>query len=286
MKKKKKAEKKPAPKKAKRKAPAKRSTDVNIKIKVEQEKKEGSMLPAVVDPATLEPVKEGGRYMIPKTWMSEKQVITIVQKTPPQYIYRRQGKGGQKFDYVTGWYVTKVLNYVFGWNWDFEITDKGREQDQVWVLGKLTVKDDKGHVIVKSQFGRADIKFLKAQPNRAVDYGNDLKAAATDALKKCASELGIASDIYGKAEFVEEGNTPVAPTTPTTPAGPAKEPPAASDSPTREKLFKLAREYGAVSGKETKMIDAALKMKIKWEVLTEAQLKNILSIYLAKLAIK
>ena len=36
-----------------------------------------------------------------------------------------------------------------------------------------------------------------------VDYGNDLKAATTDALKKCASELGIASDVYGKNEFRE-----------------------------------------------------------------------------------
>ena len=36
-----------------------------------------------------------------------------------------------------------------------------------------------------------------------LDYGNDLKAAATDALKKCASELGIASDIYGSEEFKE-----------------------------------------------------------------------------------
>ena len=31
--------------------------------------------------------------------------------------------------------------------------------------------------------------------------GNDLKAATTDALKKCASELGIASDIYAPNEF-------------------------------------------------------------------------------------
>jgi hypothetical protein len=30
-----------------------------------------------------------------------------------------------------------------------------------------------------------------------------MKAAATDALKKCAAELGIASDVYGKNEFKE-----------------------------------------------------------------------------------
>jgi isopentenyldiphosphate isomerase len=57
-------------------------------------------------------------------------------------------------------------------------------------------------MIVKEQFGRADVKFKKGT-EIPIDYGNDLKAASTDALKKCASELGIASDIYGKNEFKE-----------------------------------------------------------------------------------
>jgi len=36
-----------------------------------------------------------------------------------------------------------------------------------------------------------------------LSIGNDLKSAATDCLKKCASEIGIASDIYNKDEFRE-----------------------------------------------------------------------------------
>lgn len=156
----------------------------------------------------LEPVQDGGKYMIPKTWMSEKQVVRLVQKTPPQHIYTRPGKGGQTFTYVTGHYVEKVLNYAFGWNWDFEIVAHGREGSQVWVQGKLTVKDDRNHTITKSQFGRADIKFLKGTKD-AVDFGNDLKAASTDAMKKCASLLGIASDIYGKAEYKQEAKKEV-----------------------------------------------------------------------------
>ena len=153
----------------------------------------------------LEAIKDGGKYMIPKTWMSERQVVRLVQKTPAEHIYTRPGKGGQRWSYVTGNYVEKVLNYTFGWNWDFEIVDKGKEADQVWVQGKLTVKDDYGHVITKSQFGRADIKFLKGT-KQMLDYGNDLKSASTDSLKKCASLLGIASDIYGKAEFKQEAD--------------------------------------------------------------------------------
>ena len=151
---------------------------------------------------------EGGKYMIPKTWMSERQVVRIVQKTPPQHVYTRPAKGGGRWSYVTGNYVEKVLNYTFGWNWDFEVVGHGREQDQIWVHGKLTVKDDRGHSITKSQFGRADIKFKKGT-KEMLDFGNDLKAATTDSLKKCASLLGIASDIYGKMEFKQEAGTEV-----------------------------------------------------------------------------
>jgi hypothetical protein len=168
-------------------------------------------VPAAVPTAQdLEPIQSGSKYMIPKTWMSERQVVRLVQKTPPQHVYERPGKGGQKWSYITGNYVEKVLNFTFGWNWDFEVVNHGREVDQVWVLGKLTVKDDKGHQIVKTQFGRADIKFKK-DSKIMLDYGNDLKSATTDALKKAASLLGIASDIYGKAEFKQEAGREIQP---------------------------------------------------------------------------
>lgn len=165
-------------------------------------------------PADLMPEKEGGKYMIPKTWLNEKQVLRMVQRTPAQHIYSRPAKGGGTWQYVTGAYVEKVLNFTFGWNWDFKVIDKGKEGDQVWVQGELTVKDPTStRSITKTQFGRADIKF-KRDSKVMLDYGNDLKSATTDALKKCASLLGIASDIYGKAEFkdigvtVQEQNTP------------------------------------------------------------------------------
>jgi hypothetical protein len=132
--------------------------------------------------------------------MTPDQLLRIVQKTPPKYIYTRKGRGGMMFDYVKGSYVKKMLNFTFGFMWDFTIVDKGREDNQVWVQGRLSIRNKKGEVmIIKEQFGRADIKFLRGTKT-PVDYGNDLKAAATDSLKKCASELGIASDVYSKEE--------------------------------------------------------------------------------------
>jgi len=143
------------------------------------------------------------KLMLTNSPLTAKQLLHILQRTPKEHIYRRPAKGGGEWEYVTGIYVKKVLNYVFGWMWDFEIKEHGREGDLMWVLGRLTIKDKKGNpMIVKEQFGRADVKFKKGTKD-SLDFGNDLKAAATDALKKCAAELGISSDIYGKEEFKE-----------------------------------------------------------------------------------
>ncbi len=181
--------------------PAPRTQQLVIKVQ------QAPMLPTVTD--LSEPMRDGKKLTIPKTWMSENQLTKILQKTPRQYVYQRPGKGGGKFDYVTVSYVQKALNYIFGWNWDFEIIQRGTEGGQVWVLGKLTVRGmQSGQTIVKTQYGRADIKMKKS--GGMLDYGNDLKGASSDALKKCASLLGIASDIYGKADYKEEtGEAPI-----------------------------------------------------------------------------
>lgn len=160
----------------------------------------------VVREQDLSPEKTGKKYTLVNAPISNEQILKIFQRTPAQHVHQRPGKGGGTWDFVTGVYVKKVLNHVFGWLWDFEIMDKGKEGKQVWVQGKLTIKDPKTFqpVIIKTQFGGADIKFKKGT-SEMLDYANDLKAATTDALKKCASELGIASDIYGKNEFKEIG---------------------------------------------------------------------------------
>lgn len=156
----------------------------------------------VIDLETkIEAINDKGNYMIAKSPITKKQVLQIFQQTPPEHVKTRPGKGGGQWHFVTGVYTKKVLNYVFGWLWDFQIIDKGREENQVWVQGRLTIKNEKlVPIIVKEQFGGADVKFKKGT-KQMLDYPNDLKAAATDALKKCASEIGIANDIYGREEF-------------------------------------------------------------------------------------
>jgi len=92
---------------------------------------------------------------------------------------------------------------MFGWDWDFEILDEKImiEAKEVVVKGKLTCRTN-GTTIVKTQYGNKDIMFRK-NSEVPLSVGNDMKAAATDALKKCAAEIGIAADIYNAEDFRE-----------------------------------------------------------------------------------
>lgn len=138
--------------------------------------------------------------------LNEKQLKQILQRTPTKYVKQRPAKGGGTWDYVTGGYVKKCLNIMFGWDWDFEILDEKILYGEAIVKGKLTCRSS-GKSIIKMQFGNKDIVFKKdvdKDGNRVpLSIGNDLKSAATDCLKKCAAELGIAADIYNKDDFNE-----------------------------------------------------------------------------------
>lgn len=56
--------------------------------------------------------------------LNSKQLKLILQRTPEKYVKKRPAKGGGTWDYVTGGYVRKCLNLMFGFDWDFEILDE------------------------------------------------------------------------------------------------------------------------------------------------------------------
>lgn len=166
-----------------------------------------------------EPMKDGKNMTLQPTWIGENQLLKMLQRTPREQVFKRKGKGQAEFDYVTGTYCIKWLNFVFGWNWDWEITQHGKEGGQVWAMGRLVVRGNKpGQVITKTAFGRADVK-TKRDGGGNLDYGNDLKAASTDAMKKAASLLGFASDVYGKSDYKAETGYTALPA-----AAPARQP--------------------------------------------------------------
>ena len=125
----------------------------------------------------------------------------VLGKTPKKVVFSKPGGRGGDMDYVPGWWFIDQLNALFGYNWDFEILDQAilPAQSQIWVKGKLTVRTPKG-IIIKEAFGGSQMKSIK---NTAIDLGDDFKTAATDSLKKAATLLGLASDIYGKREVSE-----------------------------------------------------------------------------------
>ena len=50
--------------------------------------------------------------LVSNSFLNTKQLLNILQKTPSNHVYTRPAKGGGTWQYVTGTYVKKVLNYV------------------------------------------------------------------------------------------------------------------------------------------------------------------------------
>lgn len=124
----------------------------------------------------------------------------FASKTPQEFIKSRPGPSGLVIKYVQIGYVINQLNKAFGPFWEFSVVDKQVGKKQIWVQGRLTVKDMKtGFSITKETFGGADIKISKTT-QEAIDIANDLKAAVSDCTKKCASMFGIAADIFFKEQ--------------------------------------------------------------------------------------
>lgn len=132
--------------------------------------------------------------------VSAAQQTILSQRTPQSEIRLRKGKGGRQFRYVDHAYVTRLLNNAFGWAWDFEILETelltwNDKPFEVRCIGRLTVNAN-GARIVKTQCGSQAIEFMSDGSGTPVTIGDAYKGAASDAIKKCASLLGIALDLY------------------------------------------------------------------------------------------
>jgi len=111
----------------------------------------------------------------------------------PAQIKQRRGRDGM-LDYVEGHAVIARLNEAFAGQWSFEIVrhDILEDRDEILVLGKLSAEG-----VVKMQFGVAQIT-RDSETKAIISLGDDVKAAGTDALKKCATFLGVGLHLYGE----------------------------------------------------------------------------------------
>jgi hypothetical protein len=102
----------------------------------------------------------------------------------------RRGAFGQTICYVEGAEYIRRLNAAFDGRWNFEIVNHHILNKYVVVVGRLTAGD-----IVKMAFGGSAITVAR-ESGEQVNIADDLKAAATDSLKKAASMLGVGLHLY------------------------------------------------------------------------------------------
>jgi hypothetical protein len=118
----------------------------------------------------------------------------LEKQFPPELIRQRKGSHGATLDYIEGWAIIQRLNNAFNIDWSFTIQEWKVLDHDIIVLGRLSAKG-----IVKDAFGGASVT-INSQTNKVVDLGSDVKAAATDSLKKCATLLGVGLHLYQEKE--------------------------------------------------------------------------------------
>lgn len=146
--------------------------------------------------------------------ISQQQLTALWGKTPDHAVKYRPGPGGKSLAYVPHGYVEFKLNKVFGGDWDIEpqpvFNGSVFHTQQVETVGprnqkvinysvvvccKLTLRVRNTETleivttITKTEFGSA-----WWYPEN--EFGDALKAAESDALKRCGLRLGIALDLY------------------------------------------------------------------------------------------
>jgi hypothetical protein len=173
-------------------------------------------------------------------YLGKELVDRLSEPTPEDIIDERPVRGGGMVKYVAGSHFVRKLNECFGYLWSYEVPQTFELNGQIVARGRLTVhipvpkkttirkyiEDGKEveektieyemHNIVKEQFGSSEIKRYATDvrgkkgevTHRAgdvIDLGDDYKGAGTDAMKKCATQLGVFLDVYEAREKVEEG---------------------------------------------------------------------------------
>lgn len=124
--------------------------------------------------------------------LTERESCTYERLAAPFDQTFRDTRGGVDLEYITGEQCATRLNEILGpggWSYRVLQQDIHVEADEAWVLGELTAELD-GKTVARQQFGSQKIKRSRSS-GMPIDIGFDLKGAATDAMKKCASLIGV-----------------------------------------------------------------------------------------------
>ena len=117
-------------------------------------------------------------------------IAILSEPFPPDIIKQRKGNFGQTLDYVEASTVIQRLNDSLEGRWSFTIVDYQTDADEVIVRGRMEIDGT-----IREQFGTSKIS-RKKDTNESISWGDDLKAAASDCLKKLASTFGVGLYLY------------------------------------------------------------------------------------------
>jgi len=112
---------------------------------------------------------------------------------PEDLIKTRKGAFGKDLSFVEAVHYIRRLNDAFDSGWTWKIVSHEINGTEVIVHGVL-----EGGGQAKHAFGGSTITTNKTT-GEVISVSDDLKAAATDALKKACSLFGIGLELYGTA---------------------------------------------------------------------------------------
>ncbi len=124
----------------------------------------------------------------------------LEQPFPENLIRSRKGAVGKSFSYVEGSEYVRRLNEVFESAWSYTVEQHSIRDSEVIVLGRLTAGN-----VVKCAFGGSSITINRE--GEIISIADDLKAAATDSLKKAASLLGVGLSLYSSDQPTETASS-------------------------------------------------------------------------------
>lgn len=112
----------------------------------------------------------------------------LTRPFPHELLRQRQGHNGKSLTYVETWAVIDRLNEACD-AWSFEVVEHQILGDELIVVGRLSADG-----VVKMAFGGSSL--TRDRNGNSLSVADDLKSAASDALKKAASLLGVGLELY------------------------------------------------------------------------------------------
>lgn len=153
----------------------------------------------------------------------EKARETLEAKLNPSWIKQRK-QGTATLSYIGGQTVIRLLNKAFNYQWSFEIVKEEIVQSQPkpafdgWGKQRKPRLDENGNQVMEPQppvakvWGRLTIPGIGVKEQfgsqvlvgGATEQESAFKSAGTDALKKCATLVGVGLELYGEDEGMED----------------------------------------------------------------------------------